>query len=135
MKNSNPPSKINQDNIRGNVSFKSVVKGTIKGLILTVLLCIVGAVIFKVFDLTKLLIPSIGWWFSLIGIFFGGISASKNAGGKGLLHGAMTGILFVVILSIINFVVFRSLSFSSLPFKLLIGIVAGIVGGVIGVNL
>lgn len=133
MNNSNLSKKINQNN--KHLSFYAIIKGTIKGLILTVILCIIGALIFKIFDLTKELIPSVSLWISMIGICFSGIFAAKNAGNKGLLHGALTGILFISIINIFSLIVFKTDPLSNTLYKLFIGLAVGILGGVIGINL
>ncbi|HHV72999.1 MAG TPA: TIGR04086 family membrane protein [Clostridia bacterium] len=134
MKNNFPHQKANQNN-REYFSFRAVSKGLIKGFILTIILYVISSIIVQYFGLPKTLIPSIAWWMVVIGICFGGMCASRIVGSKGWLHGALTGIFFIIVIIIVNFIFFRNFVVSSTLFKLVIGIFAGMIGGIIGINL
>ncbi|MCL6548692.1 MAG: TIGR04086 family membrane protein [Alicyclobacillus sp.] len=73
---------------------------------------------------------------SFTSLFFGGIYAGSRAGTAGWAHGALTGLAYIVIVSIIGLLVFDQLApVLVLAGRLGLGVGLGAVGGTVGINL
>lgn len=72
----------------------------------------------------------------LIGVFFGGFTASRRSGNKGLFHGLGVGIvIFILIWIMMGLFLPAGVSFIPLVQKLLICLVGGSLGGIAGIIL
>ncbi len=68
-------------------------------------------------------------------VLWGGFRASRHLGRQGLLSGAISGMVYVVLLYLIGSLVFGKLTFAShTMLSMMIGIGCGAIGGIIGVN-
>jgi putative membrane protein (TIGR04086 family) len=82
------------------------------------------------------MIPAVILVITTISVFTGSIIASKNIKKNGLINGAALGIIYILILYLVSsiFITGFSLNIKSL-IMLALSIGAGIIGGIVGVNL
>ncbi len=69
-----------------------------------------------------------------VGCFFGGFYAAKKIGQKGLLNGAIIGIITFAIITLISLIVDDGALTVNTLFHFIIFMLSAIIGGVIGVN-
>ncbi len=68
-------------------------------------------------------------------VMWGGFRAARHLGKQGLLSGALSGLIYMVLLYFIGSLIFGELSFeTATALSLVIGIGCGAIGGIIGVN-
>ncbi len=73
---------------------------------------------------------------TFVSIIYGGFMAAKNNGCRGLLSGAISGLIYFVVLCCLGMLVLGKSVFSiSIILSLLFSILFGAVGGIIGVNM
>ena len=70
-----------------------------------------------------------------LSILLGSYLSTKKINKKGILNGAMVGVIYMLILYIISSVIFMDFSINARSIIMIVcGIIAGIIGGIIGVN-
>ncbi len=70
-----------------------------------------------------------------ISVIFAGFRAARHFGSSGLLHGSLSGVLYVVMLCFIACIAFRDFGLNSnFLYTLMLGISCGGIGGIFGVN-
>lgn len=68
-------------------------------------------------------------------IMWGGFRYARHLGRQGLISGALSGLLYVILLYIIGVLVFCKFSFGvSTVLTMIVGVGCGAIGGIIGVN-
>ena len=114
----------------------AVLKGSLIAIIITLIFFTLFAVIIKVADLQESIIPPVVQVVRTLCIAFGGLLAARASKKMGWLKGGITGILYILIAFIISSLFGESNFMGSLILSdLLLGAVAGAVGGIIGVNI
>ncbi len=113
-----------------------IVKSSIIAVVVTLICFIIFALVIKLFNLQETIIPAVVQVIRTICIALGGLLAARFSRRKGWLTGALTGLLYIVWAFLISGFFGDDMSMTSVVFSdILLGIVAGTVGGVIGVNL
>lgn len=128
------PKAANSGN--SSVNLAAMVKGTIYALIIASLLNLMAGSIMYYSAVSDLWLGSIATFIFGLSIFCGGIVASFKASNKGLLHGISVGIIFLVAASLISGLMDSS-TITGIAFlkKALSAIIAGGMGGILGVSL
>lgn len=109
-----------------------ILKGLVIAYLLVAILSIITGLIFYFTPLSEMWIHPIGAGLTTLALFFGGRSAAKAAGNKGLLHGITVGIIFIIIMVILS--LSEDISWSSLALKSSYALLASAVGGISGVK-
>lgn len=127
-----------EENIKDNKfsPIKIFFKNLIIEFILTLILLMILSVLLSSTDLNENIInPSI-IFISSFSILVGAFFSSKKIGKKGILIGALQGFIYIFILYLFSSISNGNfaLSTSSL-IMVLIGLICGIIGGILGVNL
>jgi len=113
-----------------------IVKSSIIAVVITLICFIIFAMVIKLFSLQETIIPAVVQVIRTICIALGGLLAARTSKKKGWLSGAFTGLLYIVWAFIISGFFENDMSMTKLVFSdILLGIVAGAIGGIIGVNL
>ncbi|MEN6350273.1 MAG: TIGR04086 family membrane protein [Syntrophomonas sp.] len=111
-------------------------RALVKGLILSLILCLIAATVVYYSNLSETIFPSLGRIILITGAFFCACLVSSAHGSKGLLRGVTMGILFFIILFIATLVFGSShIAFKSFFYSLLTFIIAGGLGGILGIGL
>ena len=119
-----------------NFDFKYLGKGLIVCLIFTVIALIVLALILKLTSLSESKLPMFNNLIIIISVLLGSIYASGKTKENGWLIGALIGLIYYLVILILNFVFIKNASFSLflIP-KMLMSILSGAIGGIFGINL
>lgn len=115
---------------------KIFLKESIISFVMSIFLIFILSIIISKTTITEnIIIPGI-ILISSISIMFGSIRVSKNKKQKGMINGALLGFIYMFAMYLISSIILKdfSLNLKSL-IMFLSGIVAGIFGGIIGVNI
>ncbi len=116
--------------------FIDIIRGTIIGLIFTIILILLFTLILTFTKLSEEIIPLINSIIMIIGITSGAIFISRKVNSKGWLSGGLVGILyFFIIFSLGVLFVNGFIVDKYLLIKGIIAIATGCIGGMIGINI
>lgn len=113
-----------------------IIKGTILGLILTIVLIFIFSIILTYTKLSEVLIPFINSVIMILGISSGAVFISRKVDSKGWLSGGLVGVLYFLIIFILGILFIKDFTIDKYSLiKGLIAIVTGCIGGMIGINI
>lgn len=114
----------------------AVLKGLTAALVITVTGCALMGTVYHLTSLSEESLPQTSASLFYLSIFAGSIVASREAAYKGLLHGIMVALMFVLVSWLVaKFFMGHGVSFIYTIQKALISIVSGAIGGILGVGL
>lgn len=118
------------------INFNAIAKGTVVTLVISVTGSALLGILYYFTGLSEQTLPWSATVMLFISILFGGGTAAKNAGNKGLFHGAGVGILYFLLIWIIAAIFLPSqVAFFPLLLKLALALAGGALGGIVGVGL
>ncbi|HEY8449845.1 MAG TPA: TIGR04086 family membrane protein [Bacillota bacterium] len=118
------------------IDLRAVIAGVLVVFMLTVLAAALLAVGIYVTDMTEAHVAGILYYIGLLAIACGGAVASRKAGTRGWLHGALTGILYGVLSLALGALLFPGVeALAGAAVKLAAAAAAGLLGGIVGINL
>ncbi|MBA1336771.1 MAG: hypothetical protein HPY66_3207 [Firmicutes bacterium] len=118
--------------LRVSIMLKSVMVGYIFSLASFLIL----ALLVTFTSLSENVVPTITQVVVIIGIAITGAYSAMKSGSKGWLYGIISGILYIIVLIAISWIAIDGFAFDKYVLaKLALGIVAGAIGGMIGINL
>ena len=125
-----------KDNIDGgffDVGF--TIKNTAVGFVLTISLLFISSVISVFAVLPEAIVSLLVAAVTYISIGVCGFRAARHLGRSGLLSGALSGLIYVIVLYLIGGIAFGDFGISySSAITMLICVLCGAIGGVIGIN-
>lgn len=128
------PDRTRQEKSAGRFNVLPAVFSVLIGLIVSILLLALFSLIFTVQDLPQGAVVPLACISIAGGSLVGGFLAARTYGNKGLAFGAITGLLFFVVLYVIG-IIMRQIGIGPEAFlKLIISVTAGCIGGITGVN-
>lgn len=114
----------------------SFFKSLVVSYIITLVMILIMAIIFTYTPLKEKNIPLFNTVIMIISITVGAIYLTLKIGEKGWLNGGLVGIVYYIILVLLNFILFKNHSIDIYTTsKLIISLATGIIGGMIGINL
>jgi putative membrane protein (TIGR04086 family) len=108
--------------------------GTGVGMLSVAILIFLMAAALTIGDVPAMIISPVTVFFLAFGSFFGGFASAKLCGEKGFVCGALSGILFFIIVWIFGVFLENSGFGTAAIIKFVMMVVAGALGGIIGVN-
>jgi putative membrane protein (TIGR04086 family) len=121
---------------REGLNLKYVVLGVVAAFLLAFVLSgVIGLVIYQGW-LSEIHSPLVMNIVSFLCLFLGGVYAGTRAGTAGWAHGALTGAVYLVLVSILGLLLFDQLApWLILLQRVVLGVLIGAVGGTVGINL
>ncbi|QUH20535.1 TIGR04086 family membrane protein [Alkaliphilus sp. B6464] len=120
----------------GPLNIKIYGRGLIRGYIISLLLFLIVAVLITYTSIGENIIPLITSIIMIVGIVFAAIYASVNLRNKGWLHGGIIGLVFILILIGLSKIFIADYSVDRIAlYKIGLSMGAGIIGGMLGVNI
>lgn len=120
---------------KNRINFRGIFKGIIFSVIATILLVIIIALISYFADVSDKLISASLFIVSIISVLTGAILVTRSTQENGLIHGAIIGLGYFVVVLISSIIVKRELDFNtSLITMLIANIAGGMLGGILGIN-
>lgn len=118
-----------------NINFKSILKALIFSVAATVICLLVLGAVCYFSSLTDKTLSVIIFVMTVLCVLFGGFFAAKGAQQGGLVHGAVVGLGYVLLLLVCSIIENRGFKFSMHLLSLGIGCFgAAALGGVFGIN-
>jgi putative membrane protein (TIGR04086 family) len=127
-------SQVKQDQSGFVLFLKPVTFGIIGGLIISILLLSLISFVFTVQNVPQSAVIPFACFTICVGAFMGGFFASHKYKNKGLVLGALTGLLFFLILYLVGVFMNQINSGTLAMLKLVLSVVSGSIGGIVGVN-
>ena len=116
--------------------YKALSKGVTISVIATILLVLVLAIFSYFGFVPNSLITTLLFIISVVSVLFSSIITSKKIENKGIISGLIFGLLYFIVIFIISSVIKKNIELTTRTFIMLIAdICAGMLGGIIGVNL
>lgn len=111
-------------------------KGVLLAYVISALLLIVYGILLTITSLSESSMSTIVMIITMISIALSSIYSAMKAESKGWLHGAVVGLIYMILLFLIGLIFDTGLSFDSfIIFRLFMGLVIGALSGIIGINL
>ncbi|HHU31704.1 MAG TPA: TIGR04086 family membrane protein [Clostridia bacterium] len=106
--------------------------GYLHTVIVAILLATITGLVFHFSSLSESNLRTISIVIIVVSVFWGSFKAAQNSESRGLLHGLMVGLLFLLTTIIITFLISEPLIFKGIANRLLFCVLGGCLGGVIG---
>ncbi len=120
----------------GPFNIKIYGRGLIRGYLILILLFLIVAALITYTSISENFIPLATSIIMTIGIVYSSIYCAIHIRSKGWLHGGIIGIVYVLILMLLSIFVVEGYSFNSMALpKVILGTGAGVIGGMLGINL
>lgn len=111
-------------------------KNTAIGFVITIVLLFIASVLSVFATLPDAIVSLIVSAVTYLSIGMCGFRAARHSGRSGLLSGAISGIIYMIVLYLISALVFGDFAISySTGIALLICMLCGAIGGIIGINI
>ena len=126
--------KINKSKIKSN--FLRICKGSIISIVITLLLLFVFSIILTYTNLQENVISPVIIIITAISILIGSSISTMHINKNGLLNGAFVGLIYIIIIYILSSVINASFSLNINSIIMIFSsVLAGMIGGIIGINI
>lgn len=123
----------NNDNLKTNII--RIIKGSLLSIIVSVIFLIIFAVLLTYTNLSENTITPVVLAIVGLSILMGSYLSTRKIEQNGILNGAIVGVIYMLILYIASSVIFMDFSLRASSIIMIgCGLIAGIIGGIIGVN-
>lgn len=120
----------------GSFNIKVYAYGLIRGYIISMLLFFLVALLITYTSLGENVIPFVTSVIMILGIVFSSVYCSAHLQKKGWLHGALIGLIYILILILLSKIFISDYSIDSTAmYKIILATTTGVIGGILGVNL
>ena len=124
------------NNIKEKSKFIDVLKGSITAIVITLISLVIFSTVLANTNINENTIIPVIIAVAAISILIGSIISVSKISKKGLLNGALEGLIFIAIIYLLSSMVNGNFSFDFNSLIIIISaIIAGMFGGIIGVNL
>ncbi|WP_243141145.1 TIGR04086 family membrane protein [Alkaliphilus pronyensis] len=111
-------------------------KGLVRGYVLSLFLFLITALLITYTALNEGLIPIVNSIILILSVAYAAIYSAVNIGERGWLHGAIVGLLYILILLIFSKIFVSGFEFDKyVTYKIVISLFTGVIGGMIGINI
>lgn len=122
-----------ESNTKGMVN---IIKGSIISIVFSIIALIIFSVILTNTQLSENTINPVIMAITAISILIGSIVSVSKIEKKGIINGAIVGLIYILAIYLLSSIVNSNFSFSiSSIILIILAIIAGMIGGIIGVNL
>lgn len=113
-----------------------ILKGIVTSVIITLVLLFIFSVLLTYTDVKESTIPTVTIIITAISIFVGSSISTIKLNKNGLLNGGTIGLIYVLFLYVISSIVQTGFSLNMYSIVMIIAsIIAGMIGGIMGVNI
>lgn len=117
------------------INFIRVIKGSAFAVVLTLILLLIYSAILTYTKLNESTMPVFIIGITAISILTGSLMSSVNIKKNGIINGALVGLIYIVVIYLLSSIATKSFSLNMYSIiMIVISIVAGAIGGIIGVN-
>lgn len=128
--------KIKEMNIESsNNNFVKILKGSVFSILITLVLILIYSAILTYTKLNESTIPIVVIAITAISILIGSLISSVNIKKNGLTNGALVGLIYILTIYLLSSIISKNFSLNMYSwFMIIASIMAGAIGGIIGVN-
>jgi putative membrane protein (TIGR04086 family) len=127
--------KLPSDGKKG-LKYGKIIKGVFNAYLFTIVLFLILALVMYFTKVPESIISKAVVVISAVSILLAGVGITKDIESMGWLHGGLVGFLYMGILVILSFLIMPSFSFGwNIAMDLFLGFLAGVLAGILGVNL
>ncbi len=110
-------------------------KGIVASYIITIPLFIFFALVLTYTNFPEKYVESAVLAVTVLSVLAAGFTTTRSIGSKGWLNGGIVGLIYMIILYILNCLIYQDFSINRRVLTmLLIGVLSGSVGGIVGIN-
>ena len=125
-----------KSNLNERLNFITIIKGIVISYIITIPLFLIFSFILTYSDFPEKFISPVVIVVTIISILLAGAYATKRMRSKGWLNGGVVGFIYIFVLYLFSSVISGKFSIDKRILSMfLIGLLAGSIGGIIGINL
>ena len=122
-----------QEGVTSNLT--RIIKGSITAIVLTIVLLLIYSCLLTYTNINEKTMPVVIIIVTAISILVGSLMASSNIKKNGLTHGALVGLVYIVAIYLLSSIIGKNFALNIYSFVMIIAsIMAGAIGGIIGVN-
>ena len=117
------------------LNFAGIGKGMVFSIVLTFVFILIIAAVCYFANISDRLLSVLVFAATGASVLLGAVLVAKSAGGSGLLHGAVLGIGYILIMTLTSVISQKEFTFNSQALTMLICVLAcGMLGGILGIN-
>ena len=136
ISNINSEKKIKEVTKEDNKNILKIIKGTAISMVLTLILLTIYAALLSFTNISENTMVPVVLVITGISILIGSSMSSINIKKQGMLNGGLVGLIYVLFLYILSSVFLIGFEFNgNSVLMIIVGIVTGMIGGIIGVNM
>lgn len=125
--------EIPQEGVTSNLT--RIIKGSITAIILTLVLLLIYSCLLTYTNINEKTMPVVIIIVTAISILVGSLIASSNIKKNGLTNGALVGLVYIFAIYLLSSIIGKNFALNIYSFVMIIAsIIAGAIGGIIGVN-
>ena len=119
-----------------NKNIIRVIKGSVFAILISLILLFIYAIVLSYTDISETTMTPVIITVCAISILIGSSISSFKIKKQGMLNGALVGVIYVLFIYILSSIIVSGFMLNSKSIIMMIlGIIAGMIGGIIGVNL
>ncbi|MDO5555332.1 MAG: TIGR04086 family membrane protein [Clostridia bacterium] len=123
------------ENLSQNNNIKKIIKGSTISIIITIICLIIFATLLSFTSISESTIPTVTIVITAISILIGSSLTMSTVKKNGIINGAIIGLIYITIIYLLSSIIEGNFSLNIYSVIMVIGsILAGALGGVIGVN-
>lgn len=124
------------ENERKSSNILKVIKGSVISIFISVILLFIASLILTYTNIGENAIPTMIIIISAISIFIGSLVSAMHIKQKGILNGSLVGAIYIIIIYLFSSIAITGFNMNIKSLIMLVSsIIAGTIGGIVGVNL
>lgn len=124
------------ENERKSSNILKVIKGSVISIFISVILLFIASLILTYTNIGENAIPTMIIIISAISIFIGSLISAMHIKQKGILNGSLVGAIYIIIIYLFSSIAITGFNMNIKSLIMLVSsIIAGTIGGIVGVNL
>lgn len=117
-------------------SISYILKGLVLAFLFSLVCFLILSIVLSLTSIPENIIKPSSYIVMIVSIVIAGIYVAMKVDKNGWLYGSITGLLYIIILTIISMIVIGGFSLNQILIsRVLIGIIAGAIGGILGINI
>lgn len=127
--------KISENLSESGNNIKKILKGSIISMLITIIALLIFASLLTYTSMSEATIPAVIIVTSIISILIGSTISMSNVKRNGILNGALIGLIYILAIYLLSSIIQGNFAVNAYSIIMIIGsVIAGAVGGIIGVN-
>ena len=124
------------ENERKSSNILKVIKGSVISILISVVLLFIASLILTYTNIGENAIPTLIIIISAISIFIGSLISTMHIKQRGILNGSMVGAIYIIIIYLFSSIAITGFNMNIKSLIMLVAsVIAGTIGGIVGVNL